>query len=54
MYLHHYSGKTVPKQGVDDTDLFIDTLVNDLLLLLTTLFPDPAQAPSLVVSTAII
>lgn len=39
----------VPKQDYDPADLSIHTLSADLVALLRNLYPDPKEAPSLIV-----
>jgi hypothetical protein len=42
-------GKTVPLEGHPDDDLDIETLREDLIDLLVTLFPDPQKASTFLV-----
>jgi hypothetical protein len=42
-------GKTVPLEGYPDDDLDIETLREDLIDLLVTLFPDPQKASTFLV-----
>jgi protein phosphatase methylesterase 1 len=52
-----FTGKTVPTPECQipdvDADLDIMTLVNDCMGLLTTVFPDPATSPSLLVRPSV-
>ncbi|KIM29753.1 hypothetical protein M408DRAFT_304699 [Serendipita vermifera MAFF 305830] len=41
-------GKTTALSGTEDADLHIDTITDDLVALLSSVFPDPKAAPSLV------
>lgn len=43
------TGKTVPLESHSDEDLDIETLKNDLIDLLMTLFPDPQKASTFLV-----
>lgn len=40
----------MPTEGSSDDDLSIDVLVSDLFNLIQAVFPDPAIAPTLLVS----
>ena len=42
-------GKTTPTNGSSDEDLSIGVLTKDAFNLLVTLFPDPKEAPTLLV-----
>lgn len=51
-YTHFYTisvGKTTPTNGSSDEDLSIGVLTKDAFNLLVTLFPDPKEAPTLLV-----
>jgi len=44
-----WAGKTTPLDKLEDEDLSVDVLVQDLFEIIKIIFPNPTDAPSLLV-----